>query len=192
MSCPLACSERVFNCAGLFKIQILKQHMAACSQQQFPKVKTLQVLYIKELWNQSSVKQVSRETGLLEHCLFQCETSKLLSITRNVQSSRCLRRHTWKTHSGTEAKCREYTQFIYSFWWSAYVCVGGRWWHLSITDSTAVKTWQEEKERRRERRGEKQKWREGVREEKDKERRVKAMSEGGREKRWHKKTDWEI
>lgn len=48
MSCPLACSERVVNCVGLFKIQILKQHMAPRSQQRFPKVKTLQGMLKKK------------------------------------------------------------------------------------------------------------------------------------------------
>lgn len=36
MSCPLACSETVFNCAGLLKIQTLKQHMASQSRRAVP------------------------------------------------------------------------------------------------------------------------------------------------------------
>lgn len=103
-----------------------------------------------------------------------------------------------KTHTRTEAKCREYTQFIYSFWWSFVslcICVCGRTWHPSMTDSSAVKTRQAKKKRKKrneeETDAERNKSVEGVGGKKDKgtqESQQKKSDERGRtwEKKWER------
>lgn len=79
-----------------------------------------------------------------------------MSITRNAEFLLSTKTDLHlKKHTRTEAKRREYTRSVHLFFlmvFCGFVRMGvwGRQWHLSITESAAVKTPQEEKRLRRE------------------------------------------
>lgn len=88
MSCPLGRNERVFNCAGLFKIQILKQHMASCSQQH------IHQRAVESVYCIGSTAFAMRNFKVTVH-------NKKYRLKKKISHL--------KLHTGTEAKCREHT-----------------------------------------------------------------------------------